>query len=343
MRGFFACCSEYQNTSRSESSFAVAIDVPRTGSLWDLELFATLVSADDQESGTLFMSDTRVDENPFDSPRQVEAIGPVGGNSFVGSTVLICGRATGIGAAAARGFARAGATTVVADIAEGDGDALVATLVTEGRSAGFRHCDVSSERDVVSTFAAVEEQFGAINTVFANAGIEWTKDVRHTTLTEWQRVIDVNLTGMFLVGRESLRLLYARGHGSVILTSSPHATATVADTVAYAASKGGVNSLVRALSLEAAAFAVRVNGVVPGTIDTPMVRRELQASSDPELQLSLLASGQPLQRVGQPEDVANLVMYLPSPMASFITGALVSVDGGLMAGLPAGKPPSYQD
>jgi NAD(P)-dependent dehydrogenase (short-subunit alcohol dehydrogenase family) len=265
------------------------------------------------------------------------------GEYLADSTVIVSGGATGIGAAAVRGFARAGAKTIVADVADELGETLAVSLVGEGHRAVFRHCDVSSERDVESTFAWVNEEYGAIDVVFANAGIEWTKDARHTTLAGWQRVIDVNLTGMFLVGRESLRFMCERARGSLIMTSSPHAVATVADTVAYAASKGGVNALVHALSLEAAPYGVRVNGVVPGTIDTPMVRRELQASSDPELQLSLLASSQPLRRVGQPEDVANLVMFLATPMASFITGALMSVDGGLMAGLPTGSPASYQD
>jgi NAD(P)-dependent dehydrogenase (short-subunit alcohol dehydrogenase family) len=265
------------------------------------------------------------------------------GEYLADSTVIVSGGATGIGAAAVRGFARAGAKTIVADVADELGETLATSLVGEGHRAVFRHCDVSSERDVESTFAWVNEEYGAIDVVFANAGIEWTKDARHTTLAGWQRVIDVNLTGMFLVGRESLRFMCERSRGSLIMTSSPHAVATVADTVAYAASKGGVNALVHALSLEAAPYGVRVNGVVPGTIDTPMVRRELQASSDPELQLSLLALSQPLRRVGQPEDVANLVMFLATPMASFITGALMSVDGGLMAGLPTGSPASYQD
>ncbi len=265
------------------------------------------------------------------------------GDSFSHAIVVICGGATGIGAAAARGFAQAGATTVVADVADDEGERLVASLNGEGHRAEFRHCDVSREVEVIGTFAWVEQTLGAIDVVFANAGVEWTKDARNTTFDEWQQVIGTNLTGMFLVGRESLRVMCGRGRGTLILTSSPHAIATVADTVAYAASKGGVNSLVRALSLEAAPYGVRVNGVVPGTIDTPMVRRELEASSDPELQLSLLASSQPLQRVGQPEDVANMVMYLATSMASFITGSLMSVDGGLMAGLPTGKPASYQD
>ena len=186
------------------------------------------------------------------------------------------------------------------------------------------------------------QEFGRLDVVFANAGIEWTKDVRHTEVAEWRHVLDVNLTGMFLVGRAALRHMCEVGSGVVIMTSSPHAVATVADTVAYAASKGGVSALVRALSLEAAPYNVRVNGVVPGSIDTPMIHREWSVADDPAEQLARLATSQPLQRVGQPEDVANLVVFLASPLANFITGSLLSVDGGLMAGLPSGPPPNYQ-
>lgn len=289
------------------------------------------------------MSNSDVDASRGDSRDSGERRDTTWSAHLADSVALVSGGATGIGAAAVRGFARTGATTIVADVADELGEALAASLVGEGYRVVFRHCDVTSESDVEATFAWVNTKYGAIDVVFANAGIEWTKDARHTTLAGWQRVIDVNLTGMFLIGRESLRYMCDRSSGSLIMTSSPHAVATVADTVAYAASKGGVNALVHALSLEAAPYGVRVNGVVPGTIDTPMVRRELEASSDPERQLSLLATSQPLQRVGQPEDVANLVMFLATPMASFITGALMSVDGGLMAGLPTGSPTSYQD
>jgi len=182
-----------------------------------------------------------------------------------------------------------------------------------------------------------------LDVVYANAGIEWTKDVRHTSLQEWRHVLDVNLTGTFLITRAAMITMCDRKAGSIVVTSSPHALATVPDAGAYAASKGGVHALVRSLSLEGAPYGVRVNGIVPGTIDTPMVRREAQAAADPERQLELMAATHPLNRLGKPSEVANLALFLASPLADFMTGSLVSVDGGLMAGLPSGPPLSYNN
>ena len=262
---------------------------------------------------------------------------------FAGKTVVVAGGSTGIGAAAAEGFARAGAHTVVTDVADSIGAALVASLNADGHHAVFRHCDVGHEEDVEGVFSWVEATYGGLDVVFANAGVEWTKDVRHTTLEEWAHVLTVNLTGVFLVGRAAMRSMCDRRSGSIVVTSSPHAVATVPDAGAYAASKGGVHALIRALSLEGAPFGVRVNGVVPGTIDTPMVRREAQAAADPEAQMVLMARTHPLGRLGQPSEVANVALFLASPLADFVTGSMFSVDGGLMAGLPSGPPLSYNN
>lgn len=265
------------------------------------------------------------------------------GEFFDAKVVVVGGGATGIGAAAAAGFARAGARVVVTDVADDTGAALVASLVGEGRDVAYRHCDVSSEDEVEEVFAWVEATYGALDVVYANAGVEWTKDVRHTTLDEWRRVIDVNLTGVFLLGRAALRRMCEQRRGSIVVTSSPHALATVPDAGAYAASKGGVHALVRAFALEGAPYGVRANGIVPGTIDTPMVRREAQVAADPERQLTLMAATHPLNRLGRPEEVANMALFLASPLAEFVTGSLAAVDGGLMAGLPSGPPLSYHN
>ena len=262
---------------------------------------------------------------------------------FTDKTVVIAGGSTGIGAASAAGFARAGANVVITDVADEAGWALVKTLNDEGGRVQYQHCDVSSEDDVKRVFSWVQSTFGSLDVVHANAGIEWTKDVRHTTLVQWQHVVDVNLTGVFLVTRAAMLTMCDRGSGAIVVTSSPHALATVPDSGAYAASKGGAHALVRSLSLEGAPYGVRVNGIVPGTIDTPMVRREAQAAANPERQMELMAGTHPLNRLGQPEEVANVALFLASPLASFMTGSLVSVDGGLMAGLPSGPPLSYNN
>jgi NAD(P)-dependent dehydrogenase (short-subunit alcohol dehydrogenase family) len=262
---------------------------------------------------------------------------------FDGKTVLVGGGSTGIGAATVTGFADAGANVVIADVADEIGETLARSLCESGGTATYRHCDVSSEEDVENVFRYAEETYGAIDVVYANAGIEWTKDVRHTSLAEWRRVIDVNLTGVFLLTRSAMQRMCAAAKGSIVVTSSPHALATVPDAGAYAASKGGVHALVRALALEGAPFQVRVNGIVPGTIDTPMVRREAQAAKDPDHQMVLMAATHPLNRLGRPEEVANSALFLASPLAEFITGSLVAVDGGLMAAMPSGPPLSYNN
>jgi len=260
---------------------------------------------------------------------------------FTGSVVLVAGGATGIGAASARAFAHAGATVVIADIDVSGAANTVDEITAAGGSARFALCDVADELQVTAVIGDVVDTHDKLDVVHANAGLESMHKATDASLAHWNAVLGVNLTGVFLVCRAALKQMYAQRSGSVVITSSPHALATVPDAAAYAASKGGVHALMRSLALEAAPHGVRVNALIPGTIDTPMIYRELSAAADPDDQIRKLAASHPLGRLGRPDEVAAAALFLASDAATFITGSALSVDGGLMAALPSGPALAY--
>jgi NAD(P)-dependent dehydrogenase (short-subunit alcohol dehydrogenase family) len=255
--------------------------------------------------------------------------------------VAVTGGAAGIGAASARAFAARGATVVVLDRDEATAAELVSELTGAGQAAEARPLDVSDAAAVATTFAGLLSDHGRLDVLHANAGVEWTKTVADTEPGEWQHVVGINLTGVFSTARQALRAMVPRRSGAIVVTASPHATRTVPDAGAYAASKGGALALMKAMALEAASSGVRVNAVVPGAIDTPMLRREAQAARDPEDQLRRFAGMHPMNRLGRPEEVAAAVMFLASDEASFVTGATLCVDGGMDAALPTSPPLPY--
>ncbi len=259
---------------------------------------------------------------------------------LAGRSVIVTGGATGIGAASAAAFAREGAKVVIIDV-NSAGEDTAAAIRARGGDAAFAHADVTSERQVNAICADLVSRHGSLDVVHANAGVELPKPIADTTLAEWRHVIDVNLTGVYLVCRAAIRQMCAQGAGSIVITASPHAINTVPDAGAYAASKGGTLALMRALALEGASRGVRANALLPGAIDTPMLRREAQAASDPEAQVERFAAIHPLNRLGRADEVAAAAVFLASDEASFITGAALSVDGGLLAAQPGGPPVSY--
>ena len=246
--------------------------------------------------------------------------------AFDGKAVVITGGAAGIGRAAAVAFAREGAGVAVADIDVSGGEETVGLIRDTGGQALFVRTDVSREVDVRSLVTAAVASFGRLDHAFNNAGI----NDEHGPLTgsseeQWERILEVNLKGVFLGLKHEIPALVRSGGGAIVNNASVVGLSGSSGTPAYVASKHGIVGLTRAAARDHAKQGVRVNAVCPGTIRTPMyVRRE---GNDPSHD-SDIAAAIPLGRLGQPEDVAEAVIWLCSAGASFITGQTLVIDGG---------------
>lgn len=248
---------------------------------------------------------------------------------FTGRVALVVGGARGIGEATARALAREGSRVVLVDIDGAGADAVAEAIGGIGIEGS------ADDEDVIdAAVARAMTAFGRLDIVHANAGIGASLRVVDLERADWQHVLDVNLTGAFLLGRAALRAMRAQGSGAIIVTSSPHGLATNAATAAYSASKAGLLGLVRSLAIEGAEFGVRANAVIPGVIDTPMVRTYLESRPDPAAARARFASMSPFGRLGTSAEVAEAVLFLASDAASFVTGTALHVDGGLLATLP---------
>ena len=253
-------------------------------------------------------------------------------------TIIVSGAASGIGRAVALACAERGARVGVLDI---NADAA-GQVVDEARRLGAPDaeplvCDVSDERDVEKAFAHCVARLGTPSGLHANAGIEINQPAHLMRLADWQRVLQVNLTGIFLCCRQAIRAMIAGGQGgSIVCTSSPSAFVGFAGggNSAYGASKGGISALVRSLAIDYAPHGIRVNAVVPGATDTPLLLLGKPDGERSETRNELLrqASQQiPLGRLAQPGEVANAVTWLLSGEASYVTGSHLVCDGGLLA------------
>jgi NAD(P)-dependent dehydrogenase (short-subunit alcohol dehydrogenase family) len=256
--------------------------------------------------------------------------------------VVITGGSTGIGRACALAYAREGASVVIGDVNEGDAGTIVDQIRNEGGESCFVRTDVGDPAQCIALVESAVSRFGQVDVVHANAGIDLNKPAVDTTPAEWQHVLDVNLTGAFHTCAEGMRqFLEADRPGVLTVTSSPHALVTSKDMVAYAASKGGMLGFMRALALEGAEYRIRANAILPGAIMTPMMEREVSNSSDPDGLLRTFAEATPWGRLGTPEDIAKVAVFLASDEAGFVTGTCLTADGGLMAVANAGPVASY--
>jgi NAD(P)-dependent dehydrogenase (short-subunit alcohol dehydrogenase family) len=172
-----------------------------------------------------------------------------------------------------------------------------------------------------------------VDVLVNNAAVLVSKPVHETTLAEWQRVIGVNLTAVYSASHAVLPHMLAQGSGNIINLASPHSFATTTNIAAYAAAKGGVVALTRQMAMDYGRKGVRTNCVVPGAIDTPMLRSDIAHGADWEASLRGWERTQPIGRLGQPHDIANVICWLASDAASFVLGAAIHADGGLLAQL----------
>ena len=243
---------------------------------------------------------------------------------------LITGAGIGIGRAAALAFARAGSHVVLTDVLEAEGTAVVAEIEAAGGSAEFMKLDVRSTEGADAVVAAVEAKHGQIDTIVANAGIAHRVPLPQLTDEKWDHTFDIDLKGIYRIVRPALPGMKARKSGSVIALSSIMGVAYGWDEhVHYSAAKAGVVGLVRGLAVELARDGIRVNGVAPGYIRTAqLLSKEHSLGPDADKAGAFI----PMGRIGEPEDIADVILFLASKAARYMTGQVVVVDGGLLVG-----------
>ena len=256
-------------------------------------------------------------------------------SSFKGKVVIITGGALGIGQATAWEFAKEGAMVAIADVDRRAGEATVAEVVRLGGDGLMLEADVSGSSDCRRVVDATVERFGGVDILFNNVGIQppasYT-NVEDTAEAMWDRIIGVNLKSCFLMSKYSIPQMRKRGGGVIINTASVQGLQSQPLVPPYAASKGGILSLTRQMSLDYAKDNIRVLAVCPGSIDTPMLRAAAGVSGgDPDDVVDAWGAAHPIGRVGTGQDIANAVLFLASDKASFMTGENVNVDGGYMA------------
>ncbi|MER5937137.1 SDR family oxidoreductase [Streptomyces sp. NPDC001928] len=251
-----------------------------------------------------------------------------------GQKALVTGANSGIGLATAIALGRAGADVVVNYVAgQDEAEQVVAQIKDFGVRSYAHQADVSDEADVVAMVARMVEEFGTIDIMVANAGLQRDAAVVDMTLAQWQKVIDVNLTGQFLCAREAVKEFMRRGvveevsrsAGKIICMSSVHQMIPWSGHVNYASSKGGVGLLMQTLAQELAPHRIRVNAVAPGAIRTPINR---DAWCTPEAEADLLRLI-PYRRAGDPDDIANAVVAMASDLLDYVVGTTLYVDGGM--------------
>ena len=242
-----------------------------------------------------------------------------------GKVALITGGSRGQGAAEGQLFVDEGARVVLADVRDEEGEALAAKL---GDAALYQHLDVRSESDWDGAVARAVEQFGRLDVLVNNAGIVHAEPLEEMSRETYMAVIEVNQVGVFLGMRAVTAAMRDAGGGSIINISSNAGLEGVSGVIGYVASKWAVRGMTKTAALELGRYGIRVNSVHPGGVDTPMLEQDDFDTIDQDA----VFAGQPIPRIGRPEEIAKLVLFLASDDSSYSTGAEFLADGGMMAG-----------
>ena len=245
-----------------------------------------------------------------------------------GKVCLITGGAQGIGEACARLFLEQGARVVIVDVDKEKGQALASQLQQQGHEILFLASDVGNKVEVDAVIAQVLAQHGRLDVLVSNAGIFKAAPFLEVSESDFDEVLRVNLKGAFLVGQAAARVMKEKGGGAIVHMSSVNAVMAIPEIASYNVSKGGLNQLTRAMALALADDGIRVNAVAPGTIATELANKAVLTSDEAR---NKILGRTPMKRLGKPSEIAHVVAFLASDAASYITGEVITVDGGRMA------------
>ncbi|MGH8516836.1 MAG: SDR family NAD(P)-dependent oxidoreductase [Panacagrimonas sp.] len=256
-----------------------------------------------------------------------------GNGRLQGKVAIVTGGASGIGEATCLMFVREGAKVVIVDIQVDKGMSLVAQVARNGDGAAveFFRCDMASHADIKSLFAHVEARHGRLDVLVNNAAVESPLPEVDTSEEMYDHIMDVNVKGVFLATKYAVPLMKRGGGGSIINISSAYGIIGSPGFAAYHASKGAVRLLTKSTAVTHAKDGIRANSIHPGAIDTPLLREAIDTNPDPALFERTVAAGQPIGRLGKPEEIAYGCLYLASDESTFCIGAELCIDGGMVA------------